>query len=80
MAYQIYFADLTEENRALVLTLLRLKEESGRLEPGEEELLAKMREEAALLPQSAFPEVPPPLPQRQGARQSSSRRRYGNGR
>ena len=75
MAYQIYFADLTEENRALVLTLLRLKEESGRLEPGEEELLAKMREEAALLPRSAFPEVPSPLPQRQVARQSSRRRR-----
>ena len=45
MAYQVYFADLTEENKALVLTLLRLKEESGRLEPGEEGLLAKLREE-----------------------------------
>ena len=80
MAYQIYFADLTEENQALVLTLRRLKEESGRLEPGEEELLAKMREEAALLPQSAFPELAPPLPPRQGGQQSSSRRGYGNGR
>ena len=79
MAYQIYFADLTEENRALVLTLLRLKEESGRLERGEEELLAKMREEAALLPQSEFSEVPEPFPQRQ-RRPSFSRRGSGNGR
>ena len=79
MAYQIYFADLTEENRALVLTLLRLKEESGRLEPGEEELLAKMREEAALLPQSEFPEVREPFPQRQ-RRPAFSRRGSGNGR
>ena len=81
MAYQVYFADLTEENQALVLTLLRLKEESGRLEPGEEELLAKMREEAALLPQSAFADAPPPpMPQRQGQRRSFSRRGAGNGR
>ena len=81
MAYQVYFADLTEENRALILTLLRLKEESGRLEPGEEQLLAKMREEAALLPQSAFPDAPPPpTQQRQGQRRSFSRRGSGNGR
>ncbi len=80
MAYQVYFADLTEENKALVLTLLRLKEESGRLEPGEEELLAKLREEAALLPQSAFAEVPAPPPQRQGGRRSFPRRGSGNGR
>ena len=80
MAYQIYFADLTEENQALVLTLLRLKEESGRLEPaGEDELLTKMREEAALLPQSAFSEVREPFTQRQG-RPSISRRGSGNGR
>ena len=81
MTYQVYFADLTEENKALILTLLRLKEESGRLEPGEKELLAKMREEAAALPQSAFAEVPPPpTPQRQGQRRSFSRRGSGNGR
>ena len=79
MVYQIYFADLTEENRALVLTLLRLKEESGRLEPGEEELLAKMREEAALLPQSEFSEVREPFTQRQ-RRPSISRQGSGNGR
>ena len=81
MAYQVYFADLTEENRALVLTLLRLKEESGKLEPGEEELLAKLRAEAALLPQSEFAEAPPPqTPQRQGQRRSFPRRGSGNGR
>ena len=80
MAYQVYFADLTEENKALTLTLLRLKEESGKLEPGEQELLAKMREEAALLPQSAFADVPPPTPQRQPGRRSFSRRGAGNGR
>ena len=79
MAYQIYFADLTEENRALVLTLLRLKEESERLEPGEEELLAKVREEAAQLPQSKFSEVSEPSTQRQ-QRPSFSRRGSGNGR
>ena len=80
MAYQVYFADLTEENKALILTLLRLKEESGRLEPGEEELLAKMREEAALLPQSPFSEVQAPAPPRQSGRRSFPRRGSGNGR
>ena len=43
MAYGVYFANLTEENSALLLTLLRLKKEAGRLEAGEEELLAQMR-------------------------------------
>ncbi len=81
MAYQVYFADLTEENRSLVLTLLRLKEESGKLEPSEEELLAKLREEAAALPQSPFAEAPPQQQQqRQGQRRSFSRRGSGNGR
>ena len=77
MAYQIYFADLTEQNQSLVLALLRLKEESGKLEPSEVELLAELREEAALLPQSAFAEAPPPpVRQRQGGRPSFSRRGY----
>ena len=81
MAYQVYFADLTEENRSLILTLLRLKEESGKLEPSEEELLAKLREEAAALPQSAFAEAPQQQQQqRQGQRRSFSRRGSGNGR
>ncbi len=43
MAYQVYFADLTEESRALMLTLLRLKAEGGTLEQGEAELLAQLR-------------------------------------
>ncbi|MBM3939897.1 MAG: hypothetical protein FJ318_03190 [SAR202 cluster bacterium] len=43
MAYQIYFADLRDENQALLLTLLRLKEEAGRLEPEEAALLSTMR-------------------------------------
>ena len=81
MAYQVYFADLTEENHSLVLALLRLKEESGKLEPSEVEFLAKLREEAAALPQSIFPEPPPqPVQQRQGQRRSFSRRGSGNGR
>ncbi|MCH7655363.1 MAG: hypothetical protein IIC95_05170 [Chloroflexi bacterium] len=87
MSYQVYFADLDEENQALVLALLRLKEESGKLEPGEEELLAKLRAEAALLPQAAFAELPPPAPvqQQQQQRQGGGRRSYprrgsGNGR
>ena len=80
MAYQVYFADLTEDNQSLVITLLRLKEESGKLEPSEEELLAKLREEAAALPQSAFADAPPPMPQRQGQRRSFPRRGSGNGR
>ncbi len=81
MAYQVYFADLTEENQSLVVTLLRLKEDSGKLEPSEEELLTKLREEAAALPESAFADAPPtPMPQRQGQRRSFSRRGSGNGR
>ena len=47
MSYGVYFADLTEENDSLLLTLLRLKKEEGRLEQGEEELLAQMRGRAA---------------------------------
>ena len=54
MAYQIYFADLTEENQTL--------------------FLAKLREKAALVPQSECPETRAPFPPRQGGRQSFSRR------
>ena len=43
MAYQVYFADLTEENRGLVLAILKLKEEADTLEPGEAELLYELR-------------------------------------
>jgi hypothetical protein len=43
MAYQVYFADLTEENRGLVLAILTLKEEADTLEPGEAEVLYELR-------------------------------------
>ena len=43
MAYQIYFADLSEENKSLTITLLRLKAETGTIEPNEEELLLALR-------------------------------------
>ena len=33
MAYQVYFAELSEENKALTMTLLRFKEEAGTIEP-----------------------------------------------
>ena len=81
MAYQVYFGDLTEENRALILTLLRLKEESGRLEPGEAELLTTMRGSAEPLPPPP-PESPVrPQPQpRHGQRRPFPRRGSGNGR
>lgn len=78
MPYQIYFADLTEENQALILAVLKLKEESGKLEPEERELLAKLRADAAQLPQSAFAELPPaPSEQRQIGRAPQFRRRPG---
>ena len=81
MAYQVYFADLTEENQALIFALLRLKEESGKLEPAEEELLAKIRQEALLVPQAEFSEIRAPAPPpRQAGRRSFSRRGAGNGR
>ena len=82
MAYQVYFGNLTEENQALVLTLLRLKEESGKLEPGEAELLTTLRGSAEPLPP---PPPPPPespvrQPQRHGQRRPFPRRGSGNGR
>ena len=43
MSYQVYFADLKEENQSLILAILRLKEEAGSLEPGEAEMLVGLR-------------------------------------
>ncbi len=43
MSYQVYFADLKEENRSLTLAILSLKEEAGQLELGEAELLTQVR-------------------------------------
>ena len=76
VAYQVYFADLTEENQALVLTLLRLKEEAGKLEPGEADLLMQIRG-----PAPAY--VPPDEPAFRGprpGRRPPARRGFGNGR
>ena len=93
MSYQIYFADLKEENRALVLTLLRLKAEGGPLEPGEAELLTILggryppasRTEDAGLP--VVEEEEPTRPHRRGqqrrrspGRPPSLRSRNGRGR
>ena len=44
MGYQMYVADLSGEVRFLMLALLRIKAEQGSLEPGEEELLARLKE------------------------------------
>ena len=69
MSYQVYFADLTEENKALILTLLRLKAESGRLEPEEREMLTRIRgSESRPAPDHVMPR-----------RGSGGRRRASNG-
>ncbi len=63
MAYQVYFGDLAEENQALVLTLLKLKEEAGELEPDEAELLYKLRGSSTPTP---YPPLEDPPRQRPG--------------
>jgi hypothetical protein len=65
MAYQVYFAELAEENKALMLTILKLKEEADALEPGEAELLYTLRGSS----------TPTPLP----PEVHSSRQRTGGG-
>jgi hypothetical protein len=65
MAYQVYFAELAEENKALMLTILKLKEESDALEPGEAELLYTLRGSS----------TPTPLP----PEEQPSRQRTGGG-
>ncbi len=84
MAYQVFFADLAEENRALILTLLRLKDEAGTLEPAEAELLLKLR---GPVPAGSFQyqELETEEPQQQRQSQRRGRRRppsgpRGNGR
>ena len=59
MAYQVYFADLTEENRGLVLAILKLKEEADTLEPGEAEVLYELRGST----------TPAPIPPEENAQQ-----------
>ena len=78
MAYQVYFGDLTEENQALTLTLLRLKEEANALEPGEAELLYTLRGTSTPTP---YPPPEEPARQRpQSQRRPSTRRGGNNGR
>ena len=43
MAYQVYFGDLTEENQALMLAVLKFKEAADALEPGEADVLYAIR-------------------------------------
>jgi hypothetical protein len=67
MSYDVYFGSLIEENRSLLLTLLRLKEEAHKLEPEETELLARIRgdqEPAAESAQAPPRRAPPPPPGR----------------
>ena len=64
MAYQVYFADLTEENEGLLLAVLKLKEEAGTLEPDEAQLLYGIRG-------SETPTPLPPEEQPQRQRQNS---------
>lgn len=77
MAYQVYFAELEEENKALMLTILKLKEEADALEPGEAELLFSLRGT------STPTALPPEEPSRQrsggggGNRRGSGRRGGG---
>lgn len=75
MSYQVYFADLSEENRALMLALLRLKEEAGTLEPGETDALFKLRGGP---PPERLPDVDEPPPGRPGGGGGGGRSRRGS--
>ena len=77
MAYQVYFGDLTEEIQALLLTVLKLKEETETLEPGEAEMLYALR--GSTTPAPVPPDEQPSRAQRQpgaggGGRRGPSRR------
>ena len=76
MAYQVYFSNLVEENQALVLTLLRLKEEANALEPGEAELLYQLRGSTTPTP---YPPAEEPAKHRPVSSRRSSSRRGGGG-
>lgn len=80
MAYQVYFADLSGENRALTMTLLRLKEEAGEIEPDEAKLLTELR--GSPTPWPAIAEDPPPRQHfnRAGGGRRGPRRGPSNGR
>ncbi len=78
MSYQVYFGDLTEENQALVLTLLRLKDEAGQLSPEEVALLIKLRGTSEPVPYVP-PEAPTPIRRgRPPARRGTGRRNGRN--
>ncbi|MDA1215356.1 MAG: hypothetical protein O2812_00590 [Chloroflexi bacterium] len=69
MSYQVYFTDFTEENNSLIIAILRLKEEAGKLEPEEIEMLTSVRGNL------------PPMPEPQQLRRASAwgRRRPHSG-
>jgi hypothetical protein len=73
MSYQVYFANLAEENAALTVALLRLKEETDRLETGEAQLLYALRGSETPIP------MPPVDEQAQAGPGSSGRRPRGGG-
>ena len=79
MAYQVYFANLSEENRGLTMTLLRLKEEAGEMEIGEAGLLEELRGSP-----TPWPVIADDPPQRQHFNRPGGRRnprgRPSNGR
>jgi uncharacterized membrane protein YgcG len=77
MAYQVYFAELAEENKALMLTILKLKEESDALEPGEAELLYTLRGSSTPTP---LPPEAQPSRQRTGGGAGGGANRRGSGR
>ena len=64
MAYAIYIPNEEEELQALTLALLRIKEDQSALEPGEAEVLARLRERAD--------ETSTPEPRRRQTRSASS--------
>ena len=74
MAYQVYFADLTEENHGMLLAILKLKEEAGTLDQDEAELLNSIR--GSDTPTAVPPEEQPQRhrPTSGGGRRGSSRR------
>ena len=55
MSYRIYVTDLTQEIRSLMLALLRIKEQDGKLTPDEAELLGRLKS-------SPIPTVSPTAP------------------
>ncbi len=80
MAYQVYFANLSEENKGLSLTLLRLKEEAGEIEPDEAKLLEELR--GSPTPWPAISDEPAPRQHfnRAGNNRRGPRRGPSNGR